>query len=202
MGWRRRGQGSLHSRGALVTVPLGIYKISFFSHTYMMWVLEQPAQETKGPAGRFPKDGQPVSLEGRALGGKCFYLLQDSRPTPAKNWHPNSPQILGGFPKGRALLTHWLVIRPVTDKRRLLHFLTSRERSRGSLEFLTGTCGGEDVGIQRLQGSVEHHGKANRRQGCFQRAWVLSGVIAVKTLNTEPWGETSQLSDRALHRQE
>lgn len=92
----------------------------------------------------------------------------------------------------------------MTDKRRLLHFLTSAaghggERGRGSLEFLTGACGGEDVGIQRLQGRMEHHGEADRRQGYFQRAWVLSGVIAVKTLNTEPWGETSQLSDRALH---
>lgn len=91
-----------------------------------MWVLEQPAQETKGPAGRFPKDSQPVSLEGRALGGKCFYLLQDSRPTPAKNWHPNSPQILGGFPKGRA-------IDPLT-----CHQASDRQEEASSLSHQSG----------------------------------------------------------------
>lgn len=54
----------------------------------------------------------------------------------------------------------------------------------GDLEFLPGASGREGAGIQRLQDSVEHHGEAGRRQGCFQRAQILSGVISVKTLNT------------------
>jgi hypothetical protein len=50
-------------------------------------------------------------------------------------------------------------------------------------------------------GRDEHRGRAGRRQDAFKQHGFLFGIITVKTLHTELWGDTAQLSDWVVHRQ-